>query len=278
MHGHGEAMTVPASAQKEVAELLSPTCSLGINTRLQKVLGILESHGLLYTRSLTPAAFLCHPQNRGGSMINGFNAHRKGNEILACGVKPDLLAPNSLAVEMALDASQREAQIQANKKMVQEAHGLLAAVKGDERFLTLANSHFVQWAKAIDNGCKGPGQAQVVASEDMKVLITQGWAWQVISNEAERIWPTLPAFAAMAMNSHNSNQIASNELECMMQLAALYQGGLNMDEAILAVQHSAPACKAYLDDVAYFCKMYSGGSSFPLLVCLDHFCTCASIY
>ena len=87
MHGHGEAMTVPASAQKEVAELLSPTCSLGINTRLQKVLGILESHGLLYTRSLTPAAFLCHPQNRGGSMINGFNAHRKGNEILASGVK-----------------------------------------------------------------------------------------------------------------------------------------------------------------------------------------------
>ena len=277
MPGHGETMTVPAAAQQEVAELLSPSCSLGINTRLQKVLGILETHGLLYTRSLTPAAFLCHPQNRGGSMINGFNCHRKGNVILAYWIKPDLLAPNSLAIEIALNTSQRETQINANKRMVHESHDLLAGIKGSETFLTLANSHFAQWVKAIDNGCTGPGVAQVVAGE-VKLLITQGWSWQVITSEAERLWPTLPSFAAMAMNSHNSNQIASNELECMMQLSALFQGGMKTDDAILAVQHSAPACKAYLDDVAYFCKMYSGGEKFPLLECLDHFCSCASIY
>ncbi|CAK8988160.1 unnamed protein product [Durusdinium trenchii] len=76
----------------------------------------------------------------------------------------------------------------------------------------------------------------------------------------------------MAMNSHNSTQIASNELECMMQLAELYRGGMKMDEAVLAVRHSAPACKHYLEDVAYFCKMYSGGDSFPLLKCLDTHC------
>lgn len=79
----------------------------------------------------------------------------------------------------------------------------------------------------------------------------------------------------MAMNSHNTNQITSNELEAMMQLADLYQAGMKMDEAILAVEHSSPACKKYMQDVAYFCKMYSGGESFPLLQCLDSFCNLA---
>ena len=75
------------------------------------------------------------------------------------------------------------------------------------------------------------------------------------------------------MNSHNSTQIASNELECMMQLGELYSGGMKLDDAVKAVQHSAPACKTYLDDVGHFCKMYTGGASFPLLKCLDTFCT-----
>ena len=95
----------------------------------------------------------------------------------------------------------------------------------------------------------------------------------MISSEAERLFPTLPAFAAMAMNSHNSTQIASNELECMMQLGELYSGGMKLDDAVKTVQNSAPACKKYLDDVGYFCKMYTGGESFPLLKCLDTFCT-----
>ena len=52
----------------------------------------------------------------------------------------------------------------------------------------------------------------------------------MISNDAERMFPDLPAFAAMAMNSHNSTQIASNELECMMQLGELYSGGMKLDD------------------------------------------------
>ena len=208
-------------------------------------------------------------------MVNAYNAHKKGHDILEAGVKPDLLPPNSLAVEVALDSKIKETQFKLNRKMVADSNGLLAPIRGDERFLTLANSHFVQWARAMDNGCKGPDGSLLIVSPDMKPLLQSGWQWRIISSEAEKMWPQLPAFAAMAMNSHNTNQITSNELECMMQLAGLYQAGMKIDEAIFAVEHSSPSCKKYLKDVAYFCKMYSGGEGFPLLQCLDHFCNLA---
>ena len=204
-------------------------------------------------------------------MINGHNAHKKGGDILSSGVKADLLPANSLAVEISLENNAKDQQFAANKKMVAESTGLLAEVHGSERFLTLANSHFIQWDKAMDAGCKGPDGSPLIVTPDMKPLLRDGWGWKIIRAEAEKTWPNLPSFASMAMNSHNSNQIATNELECMMQLADLYQAGMKMDDAIMAVQASAPACKAYLQDVAYFCKMFGGGSTFPLLKCLDHF-------
>ena len=261
--------------EQEVKKLLCPSCPLGINIRLRNVLAILEDKGLVYKSVLCPSSLMCHPQNRGGSMINAFNCHRKGQDIVAGGVKPELLAPNSLAVEMTLDTVAKSHQIACNNKMISEAKGLLAPLQGGERFCTLANSHFVQWARALEHGCIGPGGHQLTPPLDMKPLLQNGWSWTVISNEAERLFPNLPAFAAMAMNSHNSTQIASNELECMMQLSELYSGGMKLDDAVKAVLHSAPACKAYLDDVGHFCKNYTGGESFPLLKCLDTFCNLA---
>lgn len=267
------AMAASPEMEKEVTKLLDPSCPLGINIRLQKVLAMLEEQGLLYTTVLCPSALMCHPQNRGGSMINPFNCHRKGSDILACGVKPELLGPNSLAVELALDPAVKSHQLSCNQRMISESKGLLAPLKGDERFCTLANSHFVQWAKALEYGCLGPDGSQLTPPLDMKPLLQNGWSWKVISNEAERLFPNLPAFCAMAMNSHNSNQIAANELECMMQLSDLYSAGMKLDDAVKAVQHAAPACKTYLDDVGFFVKNYNGGETFPLLKALDTFCT-----
>ena len=271
-------MSIAPETIKEVSGLLSPTCTLGINIRLQKVLTTLEEAGLVYSSCLAPGAFLCHPQNRGSSMVNAFNAHKKGHDILEAGVKAELLPPNSLAVEVAIDSKVKENQFKLNMKMVSDSNGLLAPVTGHERFLTLANSHFVQWARAMDNGCKGPDGNPLTVTPDMKPLLREGWQWRIISSEAEKLWPQLPAFAAMAMNSHNTNQITSNELEAMMQLADLYQAGMKMDESIIAVEHSSPSCKKYMHDVAYFCKMYSGGESFPLLQRLDSYCSLAFLH
>lgn len=266
-------MNVNAEICKEVSDLLSPSCTLGINIRMQRVLAVLEECGLLYSHVLPPSLFLVHPCNRGGTMLNGHNVHRKGMEIMESGVKPELLPANSLAIEIALDVTTKETQFTANKKMVAGAQGLLASVRGDERYLTLANSHFVQWCRAMEAGCKASDGSPLVVTPDMKPLLANGWTWKIIKAEAERTWSTLTSFLAMAMNSHNTNQIASNELECMLQLASLYGFGMQMDQAVLAVQRSAPVCKGYLEDVAYFCKLYGGGTGFPLLQCLDQICS-----
>ena len=99
----------------------------------------------------------------------------------------------------------------------------------------------------------------------------------MIRAEAAKLWPKLPAFAAMAMTSSNSVQVASNELECMMQLADLYESGMTMEDAIRQLQQAAPHCKSYLKDVAYFCQKFGGGTGFGLLHCLDAYCTSASM-
>ena len=80
-----EAMAVNQVVEKEIADLIHPNSTLGINVRLKKVLEALQDCGFLYTNMVAPASFLCHPQNRGGSMINGHNAHKKGSEIYQAG-------------------------------------------------------------------------------------------------------------------------------------------------------------------------------------------------
>lgn len=266
-------MSVPAHVVKEVEELIHPSCTLPMNHRLQNVLRILEDINFVYSTVLKPEALICHPHNRGGSMINAHNAYLKGFQIEEMGLRPELLPANSLALEISMNQAQRTSQFQSNKKMVADSKGLLASIKGDERFMTLSNSHFIQWSRAVQAGLRAPDGTQLLASPQMKELLQSGWQWKVIVSQAEVTWPGLPAFACMSMNSSNTNQVASNELETMLKLSELYQAGFKMDDAIVEVQRSSPSCKAYMVDVAFFCRMFTGGSTFPLLRCLDMFCT-----
>ena len=106
-------------------------------------------------------------------------------------------------------------------------------------------------------------------TSEMKSLVNSGWQWQVVKSDVEKLFPTFPTFSTMAMNSHNSNAIAGNELEVMMQLASA--AGVPLNDACSAVESSAPSCQGYLSDVAYFMKMFMGGSDFPMLLFLDSF-------
>ena len=116
-------MALSDEVKHGIDELLSTACPLGINVRLQRVLGALEAVGLVHCTTACPASFMCHPHNRGSSMVNPFNCHRKGTDIVAAGVEADLLPPNSLAIELALDNSAREGQIAANIKMIKVPKG-----------------------------------------------------------------------------------------------------------------------------------------------------------
>ena len=97
-------------------------------------------------------------------MINAHNAYLKGFQIEEMGLRPELLPANSLALEISMNQTQRTSQFQSNKKMVADSKGLLASIKGDERFMTLSNSHFIQWSRAVQAGLRAPDGTQLLAS------------------------------------------------------------------------------------------------------------------
>ena len=161
--------------------------------------------------------------------------------------------------------------------MVASADNMLSPLHGTERFLSIASSHFTQWLRAVEYGASNPEGRKLTVTASLKPLLEEGWQWLVIKAEAEQIFPTLASFGSMSMNAQNTNALAASELECMMQLSSLYKSGMQMSAAISAVEQSAPACMAYLQDVALFVRPYAGGDAFPLLKWLDSFCFFAKI-
>ena len=265
-------MSVPPYVKEKVEGLLSTGCTLGVNTRLNMILEILKGYGLVYSTTIVPRDVMVHPCNRGSSMINHHDAHQKGSAILQAGVKSDLLTANSLCVELSTLPHVRSQQIEANKKMVASADNMLSPLHGTERFLSIASSHFTQWLRAVEYGASNPEGRKLTVTASLKPLLEEGWQWLVIKAEAEQIFLTLASFGSMSMNAQNTNALAASELECMMQLSSLYKSGMQMSAAISAVEQSAPACMAYLQDVALFVRPYAGGDAFPLLKWLDSFC------
>ena len=269
------AMAVPADVQEEIKELLDPANTTGVHVKLEKILLSLEKVGLAYKAMISPREIMCHPENRGTSMCNAHNVHLKGTQVLQSGLKKDLLPPNSLGIELAVGPDERSKQLRANQQMIGQSKGMLAPLQGGERFLSLASSHFNQFCRALDHGCTKADGTQLHMTPEIKALVESGWQWTMLKAEAAVMFPDLPAFCSMSMNAHNSNTILTNELEAMMELAALHRSGMRMQDAVQAVCQSSPSCKAYIDDCAQFMRLYSGGDTFPMLLWLDGFCDLA---
>ncbi|CAK9087331.1 unnamed protein product [Durusdinium trenchii] len=268
-------MAVPADVQEEIKELLDPANTTGVHVKLEKILLSLEKVGLAYKAMISPREIMCHPENRGTSMCNAHNVHLKGTQVLQSGLKKDLLPPNSLGIELAVGPDERSKQLRANQQMIGQSKGMLAPLQGGERFLSLASSHFNQFCRALDHGCTKADGTQLHMTPEIKALVESGWQWTMLKAEAAVMFPDLPAFCSMSMNAHNSNTILTNELEAMMELAALHRSGMRMQDAVQAVCQSSPSCKAYIDDCAQFMRLYSGGDTFPMLLWLDGFCDLA---
>lgn len=160
-------------------------------------------------------------------------------QVLKSGLKKDLLPPNSLGIELAVGSADRRKQLEANEQMVAQSNRMLAPLRGCERFLSLANSHFNQFCRALDHGCLKADGTELHMTPDMKNLVESGWQWTILKAEAADMFPGLPAFCSMGMNAHNSNTVLSNELEVMMELAALHRSGMKMADAVQAVARAA---------------------------------------
>ena len=205
-------------------------------------------------------------------MLNAWDVHRKGAAILDAGLQPKLLIPSSICIEMASDGESRKRQLNANQNLAATSNAMLPAPIGHERYLTLGNSHWVMFCKALQAGCVNPKGQQLHTPAELEKLMAEGWEWQAISEKVEQSFPSFPSLCQSALNSVNSNATSTGELEAMLQLSSYLKSGATLSDAVEAVHAAQPVCGQYLRDIATFVKLYTGGEDFPLLDQLKGFC------
>ena len=152
------------------------------------------------------------------------------------------------------------------------SENLLGFVTQCERYLTLGSSHFAMFLRAQAQGCVSPTGEKLALPEELNKVLASGWEWTVVKAEVEEAFPGFPRWAASTLNSVNSNTKVTSELEAMLEIANLLKQGRKLDDSVKAVKEGLPSCGEYMDDIAYFVKLYSGGDGFPVLHLLKDFC------
>ena len=141
---HTELIGFSKETMAAAATVIDPTCVADIKALLEskkpvnqvvdQLVAVLQKHGLVHCQTgVTPSQVLCHPHNRAKQMISWLVTLAKGQQMLASGMKRQLLG-ESMAMELSIGAAKREQQINANKAIIQEAAGSMAPVSGQERF------------------------------------------------------------------------------------------------------------------------------------------------
>ena len=86
-------------------------------------------------------------------MLSPFNVHRNAGRIKRAGANITHLI-NAVAFELAPSGKQREDNLKANELLIKRAAGLLAAITGSERYLTVGCGHTVAFCKHANIGGK----------------------------------------------------------------------------------------------------------------------------
>lgn len=113
---------------------------LTINQKVNQVIDLLEAHGLAHKVVLRPSQILCHPDNRGGTMVSYHDAWSKGMAMLAVGIQTNLLQ-GSMAIEMSKDEAKRKVQISKNEQLIQEGIGHPGSHAATSGGASLARDH-----------------------------------------------------------------------------------------------------------------------------------------
>ena len=236
-------MAVPTEVAKEVDGVLAAD-NVPVLQKINKIFTTLSKSGLAYKQNVLPKQCLVHPANRGGSMLNCTDVWSKGLKMLKVGVQTSLLNEGSaVAFELATNSLKREEQVAANVQLVNASNNALAAVTGQERFLTVASSHTAAFCKAVEQGVKPVDQSQTVTENSdpgLQHLICNGWAFLVISNVVETKWPDLPNFLQAGLNATNSSYQQMTEIEAACQMCEYMRHGTTLDQALAKVQAVDP--------------------------------------
>ena len=150
--------------------------------KLQSAIRLFSQHGLAWEAKITLGQVLCHPDNRGGTMLNAWDVHRKRHLMMSVGINPSVLHGQSMAFTLASEPTTKQKRFEKNYQLVD------APCQGTERYLSVASSHFVAWRRAVQASCKSSGGevlsmdallAGKPADDPFRKLCQEGWECQL---------------------------------------------------------------------------------------------------
>ena len=253
------------------------TSDAAVNLKVLELNDLWLSNGLASKQIHGPEKFCIHPQNRGGSMMNSFDMTTKGETMMSQGQRIDLLETSAVAFCMSSNAVKREKQLAANRKCCSQAKGVMPEVVGDELFLTVGASHSTCYLKSMKQGLVKNASSFMKKGQPVEKCLTQGWTWLILADTLEEQFPSLPLLYSSVLNSNNSVCVASTEIECLATISNCLKLGKTVAEASAATMQGEPACKEYMETVAFFAQKYTGGEQMPLVDFLVSF-SCLSCH
>ena len=221
-----------------------------------------------------------HEDNRGGLGCNPYDVHRNLVTILKGGCNPKKL-DDAVSIERAPFGKHREEQEKFNESLC--ANGYIAKPNGSERLCTLGCGHFGQAVKGTRAGVGTPepyladtdGHLSVdnLSKKDERYgrLCKQGWRHLVLPYDMQVAWPRLPMLVQKALNASNSVATQASEFETAVSMsefidaATLRTGKAPELRTVLEATEGSTACKGYVDKIAQFVMLYSGGKGAPAI-------------
>ena len=201
---------------------------------------ILRENRKCYRQVLRPGQVLVHPSNRSGLGLNGAQVHKTGAQVQSVGFS-SMELKRSVCMEISTDRVVSQKAFGFNKRQVDMNGGLLAEVRGDERYMSLACSHFTAFCRACIAAC--PSDQETVSdngkltlqrlSTDFRQAVDNGWEWLVLSAEVDAVLPSLASFVQEVMNAAQGVARTAGELEVAMAMVTraklLAEQGLAID-------------------------------------------------
>ena len=256
----------------------------GSLTKWNKVMKELWAANIPYKSKLTAWDILVHQENRGGLGLNAYQVHEILRTIKEIGA--DLEAVHrATCFEMPPPGPKRDALVAFNASLIERAAGILAKLKGSERFASVACSHFAAGCRAADASCDTPEEKLQDANKKINLiqlcendevflsLVKEGWVWTILPYWVQELWPELPDLAQDALNAEHATFSMASELQVMMSMAKRSGGSSDIDWSKIKadIKASQPPCVDYLDDLCEFVRLYAGGHGAPIVRYLEGF-------
>ena len=103
--------SIPPDVEKKIEEILES--KVGVNVKIDAIVGCFKDRGLAYKSCLLPKDILCHPANRAGHMVSEHDCWLKGEKMLKVGIQKSVLeAGGSACFEMSTEATARKQQFE----------------------------------------------------------------------------------------------------------------------------------------------------------------------